>query len=254
MNVKVSLNDGIARVVIDNHPLNLLSNKVKEEIKKVFMCLGKNKCVRVILFETAGDHFCCGADLKEFPERIKNNQAKEAWIQGHDMLNAIMEIPQPTIACVKGNALGGGAELVSAFDIRLFADNVTFGYPEVSRAVYPGNGGFERFMEIAGSSHAAYLFLTGEKIKAEESLRLGIANKIVDLHDLHQEGERIATLLSSYSNVTLQTIKKALTVYQDKDQFFEAGMKWFSLLHETEDVLESVNAFLEKRKPRYQHK
>ncbi|WNS79582.1 enoyl-CoA hydratase/isomerase family protein [Domibacillus sp. DTU_2020_1001157_1_SI_ALB_TIR_016] len=254
MNVTVSIDEGIASILLHNPPLNILSNAVKRDIKETFQSLASNKNVRVILFETAGEHFCCGADLKEFPDRIKQNKAKEAWIEGHGMLQAIMNVPQPTIVCVKGNALGGGAELASAFDIRLFADDVSFGYPEVSRAVFPGNGGLERFMELSGESHAAFLFLTGERISASEALRIGMANKVVETEKLELEGKKTAQLLASYSNVTIQTIKRVIQDCLKGDQFFRKGMNDFASLHETEDVKESITAFFEKRKPVYQHK
>ncbi|MET1031556.1 enoyl-CoA hydratase/isomerase family protein [Domibacillus tundrae] len=254
MNVTLSIDGGIAHVLLDNPPLNFLSNAVKRDIKETFQSLVGSENVRVILFETAGEHFCCGADLKEFPDRIKQNKAKDAWIEGHEMLQSIMDVPQPTIVCVKGNALGAGAELASAFDIRLFAHNVSFGYPEVSRAVFPGNGGLERFMQLSGEANAAFLFLTGERIPASEALRIGMANKVVETEQLEHEGKKIAQLLASYSNVTIQTIKRVIQDCRKEEQFFRKGMNDFASLHETEDVKESITAFFEKRKPVYQHK
>lgn len=254
MTVEVSIEQGIARVLLNNPPLNLLSNSVKHDIKTAFQSLSVNKNVRVILFEAAGEHFCCGADLKEFPDRINNDRAKETWIEGHEMLQAIMDAPQPTIVCVKGDALGGGAELASAFDIRLFASNVTFGYPEVARTVFPGNGGFERFMQLAGEANAAYLFLTGARITAEETLRIGLANKVVEREELELEGKKMAELIGTYSNVTITTIKQAIMSYRQNDPFYRKGMNAFHFLHNTEDIHESIHAFFEKRKPNYQHK
>ncbi|MBM7649687.1 enoyl-CoA hydratase/carnithine racemase [Bacillus ectoiniformans] len=254
MSVNVSINQGVANVLLHNPPLNILSNTVKREIKETFQSLAGDKRVRVIVFEASGKHFCCGADLKEFPARIEQRKAKGAWIEGHDMLQAIMDAPQPTIGCIKGNVLGGGAELASAFDIRLFADNVLFGYPEVSRAVFPGNGGLERFIKLAGEAHAAFLFLTGEKISAHDALRMGVANKVVKTELLELEGKQTAQLLASYSNVTIQTIKRVIQNSQNKTDFYQKGMTDFAALHETEDVKESITAFFEKRTPAYQHK
>ncbi|PLR78530.1 hypothetical protein CU633_04690 [Bacillus sp. V3-13] len=254
MSVNISIDEGIAHVILENPPLNLLSNKVKLEIKRAFQSLARNENVRVVLFDTIGDHFCCGADLKEFPDRIKKNTAKDAWIDGHEMLQTVMNVPQPSIVCVKGNALGGGAELASAFDIRLFADDVSFGYPEVSRGVFPGNGGMERFIQLLGEANAAYLFLTGERMTANELLRIGMANKVVERRQLESEGKKIAHLLGTYSYPAIQTIKKAIIACRESDQFFQKGMYEFASLHSTEDIKESINAFFEKRTPSYQHK
>jgi enoyl-CoA hydratase len=254
MNIGLTIKNGIAHVLLDNSPYNLISNAIKREIKETFQSLSTNENVRVILFETLGKHFCCGADLKEFSSRIQNDMAKDAWVEGHAMLQAIMDTPQPTVVCVKGNALGGGAELASAFDIRIFADNVSFGYPEVYRSVFPGNGGFERFIQIAGEANAAYLFLTGNKIDAAESLRIGIANRVIVSADLEEEGLKTANLLASHSNVTVKTIKQAICSYRNSSSFFQQGMKYFDSLHKTEDIMESINAFFEKRQPKYQHR
>ncbi|MCM3598038.1 enoyl-CoA hydratase/isomerase family protein [Metabacillus idriensis] len=254
MKVKVTVCDRIAQVQFDSPPLNLLSNKAKCEIKDLFQSLGADKDVSVILFESTGEHFCCGADLKEFPDRIKNNESEKAWIEGHEMLQAIMNTPQPTIACVHGNALGGGAELASAFDIRLFAHDVIFGYPEITRTVYPGNGGFERLIQLCGKANALYLLLTGERMKASDMLRMGIANKIVERDQLKKEGKKVAELLASYSFTTVKTIKQAMKDYKNAEQFYQKGMDYFSALHQTEHIKESLNAFFEKRKPVYHQK
>ncbi|OAS89054.1 MULTISPECIES: enoyl-CoA hydratase/isomerase family protein [Metabacillus] len=254
MKLEVLIKSGIAHVELNNPPFNLLTNTVKHKVKEAFRVLSANRNVRVILFTAAGEHFCCGADLKEFSARINNNKAKEAWIEGHEMLQAIMDAPQPTIVCVKGNTLGGGAELATAFDIRIFAEDVAFGYPEVSRTVFPGNGGFERFLQLSGEANAAYLFLTGEKILAADALRIGIANKIVEKNQLEIEGKKMADLVASYSNKTIRTIKKVIKGCRQKDLFFKEGMNHFDALHQTEDIVESINAFFEKRDPRYQHK
>lgn len=251
MNIKVSVKERIAYVVLDSPPLNLLSKEIKREIKEVFCSLTTNREVNVIYFKGAGEHFCCGADLKEFPDRIKNNGSKEAWIEGHEMLQAIMNTPQPTIVSVQGNALGGGAELASAFDIRLFANDVIFGYPEVSRTVYPGNGGFERFFQLCGKANASYLFLTGEKMTASDLLRMGMANKVIERKKLELEGEKVAKILASYAYSTIKMIKRAIIDYKDSEQFYQKGMDYFSALHQTDDIQESINAFFEKRKPVY---
>jgi enoyl-CoA hydratase/carnithine racemase len=253
MKVIVSIKDRIAHVLFDSPPLNILTNEIKSEIKKVFQTLATNKEVSVIYFEAAGKHFCCGANLKEFPDRIKNNEGKKAWIEGHEMLQAIMNTPQPTIVSVQGNALGGGAELASAFDIRLFGHDVVFSYPEVSRSVYPGNGGFERFIQLCGKANASYLFLTGEKMTASDMLRIGMANKVVERNQLETEGWKVAELLASYAYTTIKTIKLVINHYKDSEQFYQQGMDYFSFLHQTEDIQESINAFFEKRVPLYQH-
>ncbi|WP_052947847.1 enoyl-CoA hydratase/isomerase family protein [Aneurinibacillus tyrosinisolvens] len=194
MNLNVTIHNGIANVILDYPPLNILSEKVKEEITQTFQNLAEDRTVRVILFHSGGDHFCCGANLKEFPDRIRNKTAREVWVRGHAMLASIINLPQPTIAYVTGNALGGGAELASAFDIRVFASTARVGYPEVLRGVFPGNGGLERLISLVGEGHAMRLVLTGKPITAEEAYKIGLASEVVS----EREGKEYTEELARY--------------------------------------------------------
>ncbi|WP_026691894.1 enoyl-CoA hydratase/isomerase family protein [Peribacillus kribbensis] len=255
MTVNVSIENGIARVILDHPPLNILSESVKEELTDTFRSITQSSEVRVILFAAKGDHFCCGANLKEFPDRIANKSAGEVWIRGHEMLAAIMNVPQPTIAYIQGNALGGGAELASAFDIRIFSSTTQFGYPEVLRGVFPGNGGLERLVSMVGQAKAMEMVLTGKPISTDKALQLGIASEIVESSNGLAKAEEFAQYLADLPGVALKAIKKAIKIYAaDSSAFMEKGKQLFYMLHETQDVKEAVNAFLDKRKASFVHK
>ncbi|GAB7389091.1 enoyl-CoA hydratase [Bacillaceae bacterium] len=254
MKVKVSMQQGVAKVLLDNPPLNLLSDKVKSDITRTFRQLAKEPSARVILFQSEGEHFCCGADLKEFPERIRNKTAGEVWTRGHEMLASIMEAPQPTIAFITGNALGGGAELASAFDLRIVAPNARIGYPEVLRGVFPGNGGLERLVTLVGEGHAMRLVLTGKPITAEEACRIGLATEMAAEGDGRKYAEDMADYLATLPGTALKAIKRSIRMYADNPSaFFEKGRALFCQVHETKDVQEAVAAFFEKRKPQFTH-
>ncbi|MCM3726537.1 enoyl-CoA hydratase/isomerase family protein [Neobacillus cucumis] len=253
--VDFSVQNGIAKVILDHPPLNILSEKVKEELTNTFRIITDYSGVRVLLFVAKGDHFCCGANLKEFPDRIANKSAGEVWTRGHEMLAEVMNAPQPTIAYIQGNALGGGAELASAFDIRIFSSTAQIGYPEVLRGVFPGNGGLERLISLVGPAKAMNLVLTGKPISAERALQLGIASEIVESSDGVKKAEELAQYLANLPGVALKAIKKAINLYAaDSSTFMDKGKELFYMLHETEDVKEAVNAFLEKRKASFLHK
>lgn len=254
MYVRVLKENGIAKVNLEHPPLNLLSDRVKGEISQAFHTLASDSTVRVILFVPGGDHFCCGANLKEFPERIQNKTAKEVWMRGHEMLASILNTPQPTIAYIPGNALGGGAELASAFDLRIFESHTRVGYPEVSRGVFPGNGGLERLISLAGETQAMRLVLTGKPISAEEALRIGLASEVVSIGEGLKFSEDLSVTLSHLPGTALKTIKEAIRSYAaNPNDFDEMGKEWFFKAHETDDVREAVGAFLEKRKPTFTH-
>jgi enoyl-CoA hydratase/carnithine racemase len=255
MFVKIeSIAEGISKITFSNASMNVLSNQVKKEIKDTFTQVSQDQQVRVIIFETEGSHFCCGADLKEFPERIANQAAKKVWDEGHDMLHAILNTPQPTIACIQGNALGGGAELALAFDLRIFASNAKFGLPEVSRGVFPGNGGLERLVDLAGLGNAMNLIVTGGLIEAYEAKEMGIATKVVAPEELTSASDDLAKHLAALSSIAVKAAKRAVNEYQAvKKDFNPIGRELFHQVHETEDVREGVQAFIEKRKPVFKH-
>ncbi|WP_088091009.1 enoyl-CoA hydratase/isomerase family protein [Bacillus sp. OV166] len=104
MTVDFSIQNGIAKVTLDHPPLNILSEKVKEELTDTFRVITRHSGVRVLLFVAKGNHFSCGANLKEFPDRIAKKSAGEVWLRGHEMLASIMNAPQPTVAYIQGNA------------------------------------------------------------------------------------------------------------------------------------------------------
>ncbi|BCJ85627.1 enoyl-CoA hydratase/isomerase family protein [Effusibacillus dendaii] len=256
MYVKIESNrDGIAKISLSNPNMNLLSNQVKREIHDVFSQISQASDVRVVIFAAEGSHFCCGADLKEFPERIEKKAARQVWDEGHAMLQAILNTPQPTIACIQGNALGGGAELAAAFDFRIFADQAKIGLPEVTRGVIPGNGGLERWIDIAGAGYAMKLLLTGSVIEAVEAKEMGIATEVVAAEHLYEKAAELAKQIASLPAVAVQTAKRAVHQYLvAKNDFNSIGRELFYQVHETEDVREGVQAFIEKRKPVFKHR
>jgi enoyl-CoA hydratase/carnithine racemase len=255
MTIHVSTQNGLAKVLLDHPPLNLLSDRVKEELTEVFKRIGIDPSVRVILFYTAGEHFCCGANLKEFPKRIQNKTAREVWLRGHEMLATIMNLPQPTVAYIKGKALGGGAELASAFDIRIFSPSAQIGYPEVFRGVFPGNGGLERLITLVGECFAMKLALTGKSIDSDYALRCGLASEVVsNVDDGLQYTEELANDLANLPGVALKVIKQAIkSIASNPKSFMDEGKELFYQVHESQDVKEAIAAFLEKRNPLFLH-
>lgn len=256
MHVKLELiADGVAHISLSNPKMNVLSNQVKSEIKNVFSQVSLDDRVRVVIFTAENGHFCCGADLKEFPARIENKLAAQVWDEGHAMLQAILNTPQPTIACIHGNALGAGAELGVAFDFRIFADNAKFGFPEVTRGIIPGNGGLERLIDLIGAVNAMELIVTGKVINADEIKEISIATEVVPLEELYQTAEKLAQQLACSPYSAVRAAKKAVNHYvASRNNFDPIGRELFHQVHETEDAREAVLAFIEKRQPVFKHR
>lgn len=254
MMVAVTVSDGLARIRFDNPPWNLLSDSAKAELTEAFLKVGRDPAARVVVFETAGPHFSAGADLREFPARVREHRAPMVWAQGHRLLASILACPQPTLVAASGRVLGGGAELFSAFDIRLLAESASVGYPEVSRGVFPGNGGLERLVQLVGPATALPLLLGGQLMGAETALRVGLATEVWPPSRLADQVARWTTILLGHPAFALTTIKQAVKmVDQAPESFPDQGALLFDSVHRTRDVMEAVTAFLEKRPPHFQH-
>jgi enoyl-CoA hydratase/carnithine racemase len=254
MMTHVTVSDGLALLRFDNPPHNVFSDAAKSELTEAFRSLAPRDDVRVLLFTTEGPQFSYGADLREFPRRIAEGRARAVWRAGHQWLNAVSDFPHPTVVAVQGRALGAGAELVTAFDIRVFADDAVIGWPEVHRAVFPGNGGLERLLDLVGPSTAMELVLTGRTVGASEARRLGLATMVVSAGDLQAEARKIAETLLRLPGITIQAIKRAIQAYVRGPATFDPiGEDLFVRVHETEDIREAILAWESRRPPAFRH-
>lgn len=251
----VMISDGLAVVRFVNTPHNVFSDAAKSEVTDVFRSLARHDDVRGLLFATEGPHFSYGADLREFPRRVADGRARAVWRAGHEWLRAVSDFPRPTVVAVQGRALGAGAELVTAFDLRVFADDAVIGWPEVHRAVFPGNGGLERLVDLVGPSTATELVLTGRMVGAREALRLGLATTVVSASELHVEARKTAEALVRLPGVTVQAIKRAIQAYVRTPTAFDPiGEELFARVHETEDIREAIAAWESRRPPEFHHR
>lgn len=253
--VRVVCGDGVAFVEIHNPPLNILTKAVKASIRSVFDALQSLPDVRAIVLSGHGPRaFCAGADLREFPERIKNRSAHRVSREGHALAQSIATFPGPTIAAIHGMAFGGGCEIALCCDIRIASDEARLGFPEIHRGVFPGNGGTQRLPQIVGHARAMELLLVGEPITALEAHRIGLVNQVTTSEMLADVARGLALELASRPAVAVECIKAL--VHSAHEVSLEDGLEkeaaLFGLVFETEDVEEGVAAFFEKRKPSFE--
>ena len=246
--------DHIAYITI-NRPeaMNAMDPETYEELSKAWIDVRDDPDVWVAIITGAGDKaFSAGADLRKTIGR-----PIEAWhfwqTQEEQILNRGLEVWKPIIAAVNGYCLAGGMTLLLATDIRIAAEHATFGLSEVSRGILPGNGGTQRTIQQLPYPIAMYFLLTGERMNAEEALRVGLINKVVPLPELMPEAERLARRICENAPLAVRAIKELAI----RGQYLpiEYGLRLEQAIQRalaaTEDAKEGPRAFAEKRRPRY---
>jgi len=244
-------------VITLNRPkvLNALNQALLAELSAAIDELAADADVRAIVLTGAGDRaFAAGADIGEFNGLPSASVAAEFALRGQALLNRIERLPKPVIAALNGFALGGGCELALACDIRLAADTARLGQPEINLGIIPGYGGTQRLVRLVGKGAAKLLCLSDDPITAAEALRIGLVDRVVPAAELLTEARALAAKLAGKAPIAVAAIKQAINVGSEgtlaDGLAFEAAQ--FGLAFDTEDRVEGVNAFLEKRPPTWQ--
>jgi enoyl-CoA hydratase len=244
---------GAVGIITINRPksLNSLSRATVAELAAAVEEVSVDASVRAIILTGAGEKsFVAGADIAEFNTLQSAEQAVEYARAGQAVLNRIERLPKPVIAAINGYALGGGCELAMACDIRMAADTARLGQPEVNLSIIPGYGGTQRLPRLVGRGMAKLLALGGDPVMAPEALRIGLVDVVVPAAELMAKALELAEKLASKPPVALRLIKQAIneglegTLASGLDH--EAAL--FGVIFDTEDRVEGVSAFLEKRK------
>src|SRR3954454_10969344 len=198
--------DGVALVRLDRPKMNALSSALLRELVAVAEDLTADPPGAVVVW--GGERvFAAGADIAEFggPEK-----AKEMGGLFRDALNGVAAIPRTTIAAVNGYALGGGCELTLACDLRIAADNATFGQPEILLGIIPGGGGTQRLPRLVGPARAKDMILTGRQVKADEALRIGLVDRVVPAADVLSTALELAQSQAAGAVVAQGLAKRAI--------------------------------------------
>lgn len=250
--VLYEVRDQIAWITL-NRPesMNAISDEMRIEIPKAIAKAEADDNVHVMVFKGAGDRaFCAGADVKGFVEvdslvRHRQGRAHTHWILAFDHAR------KPMIAAIHGYCLGGGLEIAMACDIRIGSTDARFGLPEVTRGTLPGSGGTQRLARLVGLGRALDLALSGEHVKAEQALDMGLISRLVTRVELWPEAEALAQKIAGHAPLSVLLVKEAVRNSLDTDLptglRIEADLS--TLIASTEDRVEAGKAFREKRKP-----
>lgn len=230
--------------------LNALNILTLQEIKAAINEAEQNTAVQVILITGAGQKaFAAGADIAEFAEFTIEEGIKMS-ADGHEVMNRIENSSKPVIALVNGFALGGGCELAMACHLRIASENARFGQPEINLALIPGYAGTQRLCQLVGKGRALELLLSGEAIKAEEALKIGLVNQVVPLEGLYEAGEKLAAKITSKSPLAVAKVLSCVNDYYNMDRDgFLSEINSFGACFGTKDLKEGTQAFLQKRSP-----
>src|SRR5215475_9801406 len=254
LNVTRSTGDFIVTVELSRpEALNAMNTAMGEELLHCFDRFTWDRTVRAVVFTGAGEKaFCVGGDLKE-----REGMTDEAWRAQHVIFEEgaflVLHCPVPVIAAVEGFAMGGGCELAVLSDFVVASETAVFAVPEVTRGIFPGIGGTQLLPRIVGGPLAKEMIFTGRRVPAAEAKALGLVNHLVPAGQARAKALEIAATIAANGPVAVRQAKKAINWGSETD--LETGMalaiEAYNVTVVTDDRLEGVRAFNEKRKPRF---
>ncbi len=256
-NIKITRDNGIGWITI-NRPdkLNALNRKTIQELNAAFAGMEKESSIRVVILTGAGEKaFVAGADIKEL-SALDEKQGREYVLEGQELTKMIENLNKPVIAAINGFALGGGTELALCCHIRIASKNARMGQPEVKLGLIPGFGGTQRLPRLVGKGMALELILSGNVIDADEALRIGLVNRVVESNELMSSCQKLAAGMIANGPAAIAKAIKAVNHGLDKTLpeglILEAEL--FGECCGTQDSKEGTQAFLEKRKADFKGK
>ena len=233
--------------------LNALNSQVLEEIDRTLDSIDLNKIKALIITGSGEKSFVAGADIAEM-SKLTKKEGEAFGKKGNDIFRKLEAFPIPVIAAINGFALGGGCEIAMSCDIRICSENAIFGQPEVGLGITPGFGGTQRLARIVGPGMAKQMIFTGQTIKAQEALRIGLVNEIYPQNELLANAKKIAENIVKNIAHAVKNSKEAINdgLQVDMDKAIEIEEKLFGDCFETNEQREAMDNFLHKGKSKKQ--
>jgi enoyl-CoA hydratase len=242
---------GIATVVFDRPPVNAVTLDVIDEYLRAVALLAADRAVRAVVLTGRERRFCAGADIAMLQDLSPEHHRRvRRWV---DVQAGLEAMEKPVVAAINGYALGGGAELALACDVRLMARGGEIGFPEIRLGFFPGAGGTQRLTRLVGPARALRLMMEGRRLTADEARGLGLVDEVVPADLLQQTARDVAERLASGPTRAIGLLKRC--VYQGHGRPLDEGLdlegEAVMELIRTTDAREGVDAFLAKRAPRF---
>ncbi len=253
----VKKEEGIGWITLNRpHRLNTMTVEMIGELGAALTDLEADKDIRCAVITGAGEKaFSAGADVTAFTG-ITPATAVDASMKMATLTSQIETLAKPVIAAINGYALGGGLELALACDFRIASVNAQMGQTEVKLGLIPGWGGTQRLPRIVGLAKAKEMIMLGDRITAEEALRIGLVNKVVPYDKLLDETKSFAKNFVDGPPIALKAAKHALNFGTQVP--LDVGLKLeseaFGIVLSSKDVMEGISAFMSKRKPEFKGK
>jgi enoyl-CoA hydratase len=251
------LTEGVGVVTFNNpDKRNAMSLDMWEGLGEALIELRDDPQARVVILTGAGEKaFMSGADISQFEKTRHNAQASEEYSKRSDAQRALLaSYPKPTIACIRGFCLGGGMQVAMLADIRIAAANSQFGIPAAKLGIAYGFDGLKHLVSLVGPSWARLLLYTGMRIDSAEALRIGLVDRVVADSELWNATSEIARTISENAPLAIKAAKITIAqVLKDKDDRDMAAIKAIgTACMDSEDFREGRQAFMEKRKPKFE--
>ncbi|MCF6293889.1 MAG: enoyl-CoA hydratase/isomerase family protein [Robiginitomaculum sp.] len=231
---------------------NSINEAMIHELDKVLSRIEFDKKLRALILTGAGNTFVAGGDISMINKGLKRPYE---FFRLHDILTGIgtrlERLNIPTIAAINGAAFGGGLELALACDIRIMSQTATIALPEAGLGIIPGAGGTARLARIIGKEQSLLMKMTGDKMNADEALRLGLVSKITKADKTLEAAHELARKICTKAPLAIAAIKRSVTISENMS--LEGAIDYCQhaalLLGTTQDAREGMRAFLEKRTP-----
>jgi enoyl-CoA hydratase len=242
---------GVTTISLSRPPVNAVTPELIDEFLQAIDAVAEAPDSRAIVLKGAGGRFCAGADITVMSDHSRATYRQmRRWIDAED---ALERLGKPVICAIERFALGGGAEIALACDVRIIGKGALFGFPEAALGLFPGAGGTQRLTRLVGTSRAFWLMATGSKLPADEALEYGLVNEVVDDDNVVARATELAEQFASGPTRAIGLIKRL--VYESWGRELPAGLAReedavFEVLS-TADLREGFQAFNEKRPPRF---
>lgn len=250
--ITLEMQPPVARIGLRNPPVNVIDIPMMEELAAVLAEIESNATIASLVLSGSEKVFSAGVDVAAHtPDKVHEMLAKF-----HGVIHTLINTRKVTIACVHGNCLGGGAELAAVCDLVYTSESATWGFPEIKLGCYPPVAATV-LSAIVGQKRGSELILTGRSITGREAADIGLANRAVPDGEVEAAAQESLDRLTKLSAAALSLTKKAIYVWDA--MHFHKGLAraesiYFDELMKTEDAHEGINAFLEKRQPKWKGK